>query len=190
MSTIEEKDTLKLLTCDTIDSIYEEFKLHVLNKDARPKLYGDFVYIDCQKVIDSKFEIFWHMIGLENSKRFDVFPCYNDISYHLCQKNCVKKRDVVLLSDGKSRNVCHYRALRVLFLIDIINLANANNAHIKHWKKDSLDFIRYENGIIDYVAIFKKGPKFYNLVTAYPVFYIYRKNSFDIDYDNYIRSKT
>ena len=47
-----------------------------------------------------------------------------------------------------------------------------------------MDF-RYNNADIDYVVIFFETKEIYRLISAFPVFYINKKQIFDKDYNDY-----
>ena len=69
--------------------------------------------------------------------------------------------------------------------MDIINLANEQDSRIKVWEKDRKLHLRYDYGDIDYVLIFSSKKNIYKLISAFPVFYINKKETFDKDYNDY-----
>lgn len=178
---IDDKKNLE----DVIECTYEEFKKNLMDKGKRPRLLGKFVFIKFNWWIDYKAEMYWHLISLHEVERFGVFPCENFISENICIKNCKTKLKQVTLKNKQVRDICVYRALRINWIIDIINLANKNDANIKKWIKDDKLHIRFQHEDVDYILIFEIYSDEYQLVSAFPVFYINKKETFDNDYNTF-----
>jgi len=170
---------------EIIDIIYAEFKCKFMNKLNRPKLFGKFVYIKFDTWIHYKAEMFWHFISLNEIEKFGVFPCENNISENICMENCLNKSKQIVMQNGQTRNICVYRAVRICWILDIINLANNNSENIKHWIKDKKMHIRFQHDDVDYIIIFEIKKNMYQIISAFPVFYINKKKTFDTDYKNY-----
>jgi len=168
-----------------IDTVYDEFKCKFMNKLNRPRLFGKFVYIKFSNWIDYKAEIFWHFISLNELERFGIFPCENNTSENVCMSNCLSKNKQVVLNNGQTRDICIYRAIRISWIWDIINLANDDSKNIKYWIKDKKMHIRFQDDDVDYIIILEVKKNMYQIISAFPVFYINKKKTFDTDYKNY-----
>jgi len=181
---------------------YTAFCMEIVHKETRPTLFGKFIYIDTKKTLDGeKMDGFWHVasIGVDDSK-YDMYPCYNDNTYVKCIYRCKINNPNNFLKYYNSIP-CLYRADKVRWIKEIIELANQNNKHknLKIWKQkrkngDKHLLIRYINESVDYVIIFKINYKnnkesYYRLITAYPVVLKSYKRRFDKEYQQYISSK-
>lgn len=172
-----------------IENSYEYFKSVLMDKDKRPVLLSKFVFIKFNFWIEHKAEAFWHLISLDKVENFGVFPCENFISESICKKNCKTKTRQVTLENKQVRDVCVYRATRINWIADIINLANIGDNSIKKWINDNKLHIRFQHEDVDYVLIFEIHSNKYQLITAFPVFYINKKEQFDNDYKTYLKIK-
>ncbi|MEA4826904.1 MAG: hypothetical protein VB130_09755 [Clostridium sp.] len=182
---------------DYIDMIYSDFYKNFIDRNNRPLLLGNFIFLSNEH-IDNKLERFWHLISLGNEEKYNIFPCTNDYAYLRCNTKCEVQNSIESVKQ-LSRAECMYRMARIHWISEIIDLANKNNKYIKCWTKTSKDnrqnyFIRYEKDLIDYVIIFnevhKKGKlNYYKFTTAYPVFYKRMKQQFNEDYSKYLGSK-
>lgn len=168
-----------------IDITYNEFKSKFMIKENRPKLFGKFIYVNFQNWIECKSEMFWHFISLNEIEKFGVFPCENSISDNVCNGNCMNRIKQVSLSDGQIRNICVYRAVRINWIIDIIELANNNSKYIKVWMKGKKLHVRFQHEDVDYIVIFEMNRNKYRIISAFPIFYINKKKTFDNDYQKY-----
>lgn len=177
--------------CDSMDEIielvYRDFKTNMMDKEVRAKLFNKLVFIKFDYWIKYKAEIYWHLISLHEKERFNVFPCGNNISENSCNKNCIYQRDQVTLKNGQTRDICVYRAIRINWINDIIKLASRKDKNIKEWIKDNKLYLRFQHEDVDYVVILEVGRNRYQLVSAFPVFYINKKMEFDNDYINYTK---
>jgi hypothetical protein len=193
MNEIFKSKIIDVKTCnnlqDIINRCYKIFRSQI--KYKLPRLEDKKIVInDLDLLIDGKPEAYWHMISLSSNERFNILPCNNDHEYYdKCDLNCIKCSYRINLSHGKcmTRNVCVYRAVRILWLNEVINSYNSNHPRARKWVKNNYTYLRYNNGSIDYVCIFKENEESFKLVANYPVFYINVKETFDIDYENYIK---
>ena len=140
-----------------------------------------------------KAEIFWHSASIEQKAKLDIKPCTNDISSAFCSENCISGIEVITMNDGNVRAKCLYRALRVGWIREIIELYNENDIRVKYWekinsKKKKRLYLRYQEEELDYLVVFeKKSEKRVQLITAYPVFFLSAKKDYEKDYQNYIK---
>ena len=181
---------INVLDCKDIDSIiditYEEFKRNHMNEKKRPKkLLGKTMIIMFDNWRQYKADCYWHFISLGEKEQFNVFPCGNNLSEHICKKNCLTRKNIIKRYNGEVRIICPFRAIRINWIMDIINLANEQDSRIKVWEKDRKLHLRYNYGDIDYVLIFSSKKYIYKLISAFPVFYINKKETFDKDYNDY-----
>jgi len=175
-------------------------------KQFRPEYRGKFIFFNTNKKYKGQNlmfpERFMHITSIEDKSNYTIFPCNNDITYSKCQNKCnpsmahpeYQKID---------RSECLYRLARIHWIFEIINLANSDDASIKEWTKAERDnkgnlvnksFIRYEEGIVDYVIILKedvRGGKIYkyHFITAFPVFTKRNKIQYDSDFNKYAQNK-
>lgn len=180
-----------------IESIFDEcntfFKETILNKEKRPLLDGREIFIPIEWMEDRKAKLFWHICSIEPKKHdLSILPCTNDAASSVCEENCIKLNNSIYLDD-KDRAKCIYRAVRIAWVKEIIELHNSNDPRVKYWeklnsyKKDRI-YLRFQEDGNDYVIVFeKKSEKRVVLVTAYPVFYRNAKYDFDMDYRNYLK---
>ncbi len=179
---------------DIMTSCHELFK-NTIGSKTRPGLDEREIFIPFVW-IDQKAEIFWHIGSIEKKPKLDIYPCNNDIASAVCASNCVKGTDVVVLQNGEERAKCVYRAVRVGWILDIVNLYNSSDSRVKYLEKDNKDhrrriYLRYQEDEIDYLVVFeKKSDKRVILITGYPVFYISSKNDLEKDYQNYLKNPT
>ena len=172
------------------DNCHSTFKETIATKD-RPLFRGMEIYVPL-KWIENKAEIFWHSASIEQKEKLDIKPCTNDISSAFCPENCILGTEVITMNDGNIRAKCLYRALRVGWIREIIELYNANDVRVKYWKKVNSKkktrlYLRYQEEV-DYLIVFeKKSEKRVQLITAYPVFFVSAKKDYEKDYQNYIK---
>lgn len=118
---------------------------------------------------------------------------YNDISSAFCQENCILGTDLITMNNGDVRAKCLYRALRVGWIREIIELYNANDIRVKYWEKENSNkkrrlYLRYQEEELDYLIVLeKKSEKRVQLITAYPIFFVSAKKDYEKDYKNYIK---
>lgn len=184
---------IDLKNCTSLNHIieltYDNFKNNIMSKNTRPLLFDRFIFISFDKWIDNKAEMFWHIISLGEDEKFNILPCNNDISSLFRTDNCINRKYRIKMSDGKIRYICLYRAIRINWFNDIINLANNNDKNIKSWEKDNNLYLRFQHEMVDYVVIFQIQKNCYRLLSMYPVFYISTKKEFTTDYIKYLKIK-
>lgn len=181
----------KTLDLSTIfDNCHNRFKETIATKD-RPLFQGMEIYVPLNW-IEHKAEIFWHSASIEQKAKLDIKPCTNDISSAFCSENCISGMEVITMNDGNIRAKCLYRALRVGWIREIIELYNENDVRVKYWekvnsKKKKRLYLRYQEEELDYLIVFeKKSEKRVQLITAYPIFFVSAKKDYEKDYQNYI----
>lgn len=173
------------------DNCHNRFKETIATKD-RPLFQGMEIYVPL-KWIESKAEIFWHSASIEQKAKLDIKPCINDLSSAFCPENCILGTDLITINNGDVRAKCLYRALRVGWIREIIELYNENDVRVKYWekvnsKKKKRLYLRYQEEELDYLIVFeKKSEKRVQLITAYPVFFVSAKKDYEKDYQNYIK---
>lgn len=170
---------------DIINKTYNEFKTKIMDKSIRPNLFNKLVFIKFDHWIDYKAEMYWHLVSLHEKETFNIFPCGNNISENICSKNCIYKTKQVVLKNEQVRDICIYRAVRINWINDIIELANGEDCSVKKWIKDDKLYLRFRHEEVDYVVIFEVKKNKYQLISAFPVFYINKKDVFDKDYKEY-----
>lgn len=186
----------------TLDSFYEVFKNGFMNKQTRPKLFGKFIYVNCNNWINYKSEAFWHLVAFDEgeSNSFNILPCNNDIAGQKCPDNCINKVFSIELSD-KRRDICFYRGARLNWINEVLELANKRDRNIQLWRKkeynkrskqvDEKTYIRFKHETADYLIVLaekqdKHGKLInYHFVTAFPIFYLNKKRTYDEDYANF-----
>lgn len=187
---IKKEDTLS----DILDRCHEIFKRTIATKD-RPTLGDREIYVPI-KWIEEKAEIFWHSASIEQKPRLDIKPCNNDASSSRCDENCVTGTNMITLSNGDIRAKCIYRAVRVGWIREIIELYNKGDSRVRYWEKVNSDkrkrlYLRYLEDEIDYLVVLEdKSEKRVTFITAYPIFFISAKRDYEKDYHNYIRSQS
>lgn len=186
---------------DNIDCLYKYFQDEIMDQKTRKRLFGEFIFIDCNRWTKHKNDLFWHIISLHKNERFNILPCNNCISYSLCpDDNCINMNEKITLNSGENRNICLYRGVRIVWINDIIELANNGDPDIMIWKEDIKDkkynkkvYIRYKKNNIDYAVVFEERYRRdgkirdYFLITAFPTFYINKKKTFDKSYIEYMK---
>ncbi|MED3888009.1 hypothetical protein [Priestia aryabhattai] len=187
---------------ELINDLYEDFKKNLMDREKRVKLFNRDIFVDCKNWITYKNEVFWHLISLSENEKFNILPCNNCASGSRCNSNCIEKVDEVTLTNGQKRYICLYRGIRINWVSEIISLANHGDENIKTWKKeikkgrrDVVQFyIRFTHDAVDYVILFEEKYKNgelsrYHFITAFPVFYINKKQEYELDYQLYNREQ-
>lgn len=186
---IKKEDTLS----DIFDKCHEVFKQTIATKD-RPTFGEREIYVPINW-IEEKAEIFWHSASMAQKPRLDIKPCNNDISSPRCNENCVTAEDSIMLSNGDIRAKCIFRALRVGWIREMIDLYNNGDPRVRYWEKVNSDkrnrlYLRYLEDEIDYLVVLEaKSERHVRLITAYPVFFISAKRDYEKDYQNYINNQ-
>lgn len=182
---------------EIIDLCYKSFKECVLSKENRPKLFELDLIVPVEPWIEYKAQVFWHLVSLSEKDKSPILPCINDPSISKCDENCINHKYTVRVANGERRDICYYRATKAYWIQLIIKLANASDKNLKYWyKKDNKKkrrelYLRYQNKHIDYVVVLEaKANKKFVLITAYPIFYINTKRSFDRDFEKYLKENS
>lgn len=175
---------------EMFDACHNKFKETIATKD-RPLFQGMEIYVPL-KWIESKAEIFWHSASIEQKGNLNIKPCTNDLSSAFCSENCILGTDLITMSNGTERAKCLYRALRVGWISEIIELYNENDTRVKYWEKTNSNkkkrlYLRYQEEEIDYLIVLeKRSEKKVQLITAYPIFFVSAKKDYEKDYQDYI----
>lgn len=194
-----EADLTKNLTLaiDNFRPIFLEIK-------DRPNFNGKFIFFDMSKtkgILSFPYpEKLMHIMSLEPKNSHTIYPCNNDIAFSYCQNqcdaSCANTHFKLLL-----RNECYYRIARIHWIPEIIHLANTSNPSVQIWiekntngrrKTSEKTYIRYQEGIVDYVIILRhvmnKDGSFshYALISAFPVFLKRNKTQFSQAYQAFI----
>ena len=178
---------------DIFNKCHEIFKQSVATKD-KPKL-GEREIVVPLSWIENKAEIFWHASSIEQKSHLDILPCNNDMASSYCADNCINGSDFVIMSNGSIRNKCIYRAARVSWIRNIIDMYNVGDERVQYWEKVNSDkrnriYLRYIEDEIDYMIVFEEKSRMrVRLITSYPVFFISAKRDYDRDYQNYVKSQ-
>lgn len=172
---------------DIIENAYEIFRYKFMDKNNRPTLFDKFIFIDFKHWVHNKADCFWHLVSLHETEQFGVFPCENNISESICKENCISEVKQVRIKNNQLRDLCIFRMLRIEWVMDIVKLADRKDENIKVWIKDDKLHIRFQHEDVDYVVILLNAKNRYQLISAFPVFYINKKKQFDTDYNNYIQ---
>lgn len=176
-----------------MDKCHIVFKETMANKDNRAKL-GEREIAVPLNWIECKAELFWHAASIEEKAKLDIQPCTNDVASSLCANNCVDAFDSIIMNNGAEREKCIYRAARVGWIREVIDLFNQGDARVKYWEKINSNkknriYLRYQEEEIDYIVILEdKSDKRVILITAYPVFFISAKKDYENDYQNYLKN--
>lgn len=177
---------------EIFDVCHNKFKQTIATKD-RPFFHGREIYVPL-KWIENKAEIFWHSASIEQKPGLDIKPCTNDLSAAFCSENCISGTELITMDNGDVRAKCLYRALRVGWIRDVIELYNANDMRVKYWekvnsKKRNRLYLRYQEEELDYLIVLEeKSDKRVQLITAYPVFFVSAKRDYEKDYQEYIKN--
>lgn len=105
------------------DICHNRFKETIATKD-RPLLQGKEIYVPL-KWIESKAEIFCILLARTESKLV-IKPCIRTFCLHFVD-NCILGTDLITMNNGDVRAKCLYRALRVGWIKEIIELYNEND---------------------------------------------------------------
>lgn len=176
-----------------MDKCHNTFKEKLANKDNRAKL-GEREIAVPLNWIECKAELFWHAASIEEKVKLDIQPCINDVASSLCANNCIDAFDSIVMKNGTEREKCIYRAVRVNWIREVIELYNQGDGRVKYWEKINSNkrkriYLRYQEEEIDYIVIFEdKSDKRVILITGYPVFFISAKKDYERDYQNYLKS--
>lgn len=185
---------------DMIDETAKKFDKIFMQKDSRPYYKGEFIFFNVNReykgITLPHPERFLHISSIEEKEEYTIFPCNNDLSYEICTNKC-DETEALNIYKNIHRSECIYRLSRVHWIPEIINLANKRDPNITAWTKKDKDknknliykrYIRYECGIDDYIVILKEKRKrnvvkFYEFITAFPVFYKRNKKQYKEDFE-------
>ncbi len=176
-----------------MDTCHTVFKNTMANRDNKPKL-GEREIAVPLNWIEYKAELFWHSASMEKKNKLDMQPCNNEITSAICANNCLDAFDPIIMKNGTEREKCIYRAIRVGWIREVIDMYNAGDERVKYWEKTNTDkrnriYLRYQEEELDYIVILEdKSDKRVVLITAYPIFFISAKRDYENDYQNYIKS--
>ena len=178
-------DTLELTDNfdESIEMAYKYFAEKINNKEKRPVLFDKEVFVEAGEWPAGKPVGFWHIVSLEETHKFKVLPCVNDIASELCDENCEKKYHRINIKyDTETRELCLLRASRLPWILDLFRLANRDDPSVTVWiKPDKKVYLRYNHYGIDYVIILSETKHYYRIITAFPVFYTKDKKGFAKD---------
>lgn len=189
-----------------IKRVYFIFQRDLNNRDNRPTLLGKFIYIDGTPSYFNMINSFWHLGSIRSddlkdstNKKYDMDPCINDVSSGECLYGCDLNHPQNFMKEEDSVP-CIFRLSRIVWIKEILELfiKEPKNRSIKVWKqknsrtKENSLKVRYINGHVDYVIIFKithnkdkTDIQSYRLITAYPVVLKSYKKRFDKEYEDY-----
>lgn len=176
-----------------MDKCHIVFKETMVNKDNRAKL-GEREIAVPLNWIECKAELFWHAASVEEKAKLNIQPCINDITSSLCANNCIDAIDSIIMNNGDKREKCIYRAVRISWIREVIDLYNNGDKRVKYWEKINSNkknriYLRYQEAELDYIVILEdKSDKRVVLITGYPVFFISAKKDYEKDYQNYIKN--
>ncbi|NLC53366.1 MAG: hypothetical protein GX770_05315 [Firmicutes bacterium] len=187
-------------TEEIIEFLYGSLKEEYTGSRNKQYLHGKRIFFDFIHLFNDKYLFFWHLISLSESEKFNILPCNNDVSSFIkCSvQNCLTQSNPITLPNGKNRNICFYRGIRIHWIKKIIELANNKDPFIKEWecekkregRKEKNFYIRFEHETTDYLVVLSVRKKGFLFVTAYPLFYINRKQICDKQYEAYQAYKT
>lgn len=178
---------------ESLNSAYNYFSENIYDRNKRPILFGKSIFVEAHEIIEERPAGFWHIVSLEDKHHFNkVLPCTNDSSIAVCEQNCNTKQHMVSIQYGaEDRSICLYRASRIPWIVDIIQLANSGDSEVDIWlkpgnnKRSDKLYLRYNHDGADYIVIFSAEKRFYRIISAFPVFYVSEKADFDKDYAAY-----
>lgn len=177
-----------------IEELYKIFLSIYGNVGREPILLdGKRIFVDLRLHIEFKKETFWHMCSLGPNENFNVLPCKNDISRSYCCRNCTERKRVIMLPKQRESRFCMYRAIRLHWFKEIIDMANEGSEYITTWEKEGNKYIRYRKATNDtdeeFIVVLKIMKGSYRYVSSYPIFYINASDNFEQDYQNYSKNK-
>ncbi len=188
---------------DNMRYVFNLFNEKFINKTNRPRYNGNFIYFETNRALHGRTlpypEKLMHIISNDIRDELDVLPCTNDPASLICNTQCsirLANIDFHMID----RQECYFRMSRIHWIPEIINLANLNYSFVKTWeeeknlkqrgknKKVTKTFIRYQNGLIDYLIILRNREKEgqlsnYIFETAFPVFFKRAKKQYDKSYN-------
>jgi hypothetical protein len=196
---------------EVFNEAYLNFQVDFIYQNNRPKLFNKRIVLDELVSYDNKINGFWHIASIgendtisETMEKYDMDPCINDFANSKCIYDCDINHTENFLKDI-NRIPCLFRASRIIWVKEIIELLNNNPNHtcIKVWKQKNTNTkektlkIRYTKDNIDFIIIFKifntkdnSDIDYYRLITAYPLVLKSYKKRFDKEYRKYCESKS
>ncbi len=177
---------------DIINRCHEVFKHTMAPKEDKPLLKGREVLVPL-KWLDYKAEIFWHSASIEPKRKLDILPCNNDITSSLCDNNCITAEKSIMLN-GMEREKCIYRAIRVNWIKQVLEMYNNDDSRVKYWEKIHSRtkrrriYLRYQEEELDFLVVLEDiSDKRVRFITAFPIFFLSAKNDYERDYLDYQR---
>lgn len=184
---------------DKVEDAFIYFRDIFIKKENRPFYNNKFIFFDTSR-ITGNFELkyperFIHITSLDDSDKYNVFPCTNDLSFENCYNKCSSESDIFSYH-LIGRWECLYRLSRIHWIREVIDLANSYDSQITEWDVPECDnrrgtyykrFIRYNCGIDDYVIILKDEGKSYRFITAFPVVSKKKKTEYEAQYCRFIK---
>lgn len=177
-------------TEDIMSKCHDIFKATMAPKENKPQLKGREVLVPL-KWLECKAETFWHSASIEPKQKLDILPCNNDITSSLCGNNCILTTDSIVLN-GKEREKCIYRAIRVNWIKPVIEMYNNSDSRVEYWEKvhstnkKNRIYLRYQEEEIDFLVILEDiSDKKVRFITAYPIFFLSAKRDYENDYRAY-----
>lgn len=177
---------------EIFDKCHNKFKETIATRE-RPLFKGREIYVPL-RWIERKAEIFWHSASIEQKAKLEIKPCTNDLSSAFCAENCILGTDMITVGGETRRAKCLYRALRIGWIREVIELYNENDDRVKYWEKVNSNkkkrlYLRYQEEELDYLVVLEeKGASRVQLITAYPIFFVNAKKDYERDYQKYIKN--
>ena len=193
---------------DMLNALYSEYeqKVKYFNRSLKIGKVPIYFPLSSQAIL-GKDEIFWHITGLETREigNLNTYICSGDercykACKNLCEENCRAKKRVYRLNNGSIKHFCIYRASRIVWIPQIIELLNNKCTLIHDWynykrvqnKGRVLQYyIRFQDWMCDYIIIFQvnmnhQAIQSYKFITAFPIFFFDEKDKFNRSYDKRI----
>ncbi|MCM3711051.1 hypothetical protein [Sporosarcina luteola] len=184
---------------------YGIFNSIFIHQAYRPEFEGKTIYFEVSKTVNGITypypEKLMHIVSLEEKREHTILPCNNDVASISCSNQCEFAKAHILFVPLQ-RNECLYRMARIHWIPEIIDLANKKDPRVDVWvekKKNKHNkfvektYIRFREGIIDYLIILahrKRRGVLTNYIfdSAFPVFLNRSKKQYSQKYESYIRT--
>jgi hypothetical protein len=143
------------------DRLYADFNSNFVNIN-RIKFNNKFIYVEAV-FQDNKSKMFYHVIGLEDTNKYNYYLCTNDQSQLECASDCDYR--VLSVPFYPRRAHCTYRLARCNYVYKIIDLANKQDSKVQAWSQleynqynnpENITYLRYKNGLDDYLVVLKE----------------------------------
>ena len=137
------------------------------------------------RLFAGKDVMFWHLASLgknENTgitpRGWEVLPCTNDFVQHVCLELCSDMREEIDIGEKYPRYPCLFRAMRISWIQEVLNLANSNDFSVSvNTQEDGRIALHHSHNGQSYLVVIEEKPKYYRLTTAYPVFLSKKRRS-------------